>query len=298
MIGENFCFDSRWLSEFGMSMYDPEDSQEWVGREIDKSDITSLRAIPNHYSMHYADTLTLHFLIMKNEDICDSKTDYKLSKFEINGLRAWLESPSKPTELRVVEPNNNDPDVRYFGVFTNVQPFIYRQECYGLYLTFTCNAPYGFSELKTEIQNIGSQTGVTTKNIFVHTAEKNEGIFPIIKIYSASNFGSSETLNIENSLGGNDNGMSLKMPTGLEAITIDCKRKIVTNQSSEIVPISSIIDNWNANNEYGLLQLINQNIHWIKLFQGKNIISYQPSQVNTIEKVEILYRDIIKSGGF
>jgi len=297
MLGEDFCFGNRWLSEFGMSMFDPEDSQEWVSREIEKSDITSIRAIPNHYSTRYNDTLTLHFLILKNEDMCESKTDYKLSKFEINGLRAWLESPTQPTELQVVEPNNNEPDVRYFGVFTNVQPYILSQECYGLYLTFTCNAPYGFSELKTSTFNVNSQNNFVEKNVYIHTSEVLQGVYPIIKIYADEEFGNSDSVYIENA-SDSGNSMFLHLPSDVAELIIDCKKKIVTNEDGEIVPISSIIDNSTVDDGYGLLSLLNQDIYWLKLIQGKNNLVITPSQSNSIKKVEITYRDIIKSGGF
>ena len=68
MVGNDFYFDGHWLSEFGMRVYDPYDSQQFVSREIDKADITPLRPVPNHYSAHYSDALTLSFLVVRDEE--------------------------------------------------------------------------------------------------------------------------------------------------------------------------------------------------------------------------------------
>lgn len=102
MIGEDFIFNQYSLSDFGMKLYDPENSQEFISREIEKSDITSIRQVPNHYSAHYTGTLVLSFLIIRDEDYSNTKNDLKLCGEDISSICAWLESPKTPEQLLVI----------------------------------------------------------------------------------------------------------------------------------------------------------------------------------------------------
>lgn len=102
MIGEDFIFNQYSLSDFGMKLYDPENSQEFISREIEKSDMTSIRQVPNHYSTHYTGTLVLSFLIIRDEDYFNTKNDLKLCGEDISLICAWLESPKTPEQLLVI----------------------------------------------------------------------------------------------------------------------------------------------------------------------------------------------------
>ena len=83
MIGEDFLFNGYNLSDFSMKMYDPNEDIQFIGKDIDRSEITSLRPIPNHYSSHYNDTMKIPFLIIRNEESCSSQKDYILSETDI-----------------------------------------------------------------------------------------------------------------------------------------------------------------------------------------------------------------------
>jgi hypothetical protein len=331
MFGEDFTFDSKKLSEYSMTMYDPEDNQSFVSMNIEKSDITSQRPKPNHFGKSYTDTLTLSFLILKDENVCDSKNDYRLTPNEINTLRAWLESPKMPTELvvspegtyeYVMDKNGNyvsDKDgnmlmsrvidafkkngesslystaVHYYGVFTNVQPFIHRGDCYGLYLTFTCNAPYGFSDLHEYTFGVAA-SGNTNATVNNYSAELYEYLKPTIVIKSSGRFGG-ETLTIKNSSDRNRK-MDLKLPQGLSQLVIDCEHKVITDGDGNLVPMSAvgidtpIVDNYNfISNDMYL-------IYWLSLVAGNNSLVFTPSSGHSISQILIRSRFIIKSGGF
>ncbi|MBQ2396105.1 MAG: hypothetical protein II304_03555 [Bacteroidales bacterium] len=296
MIGEDFIFDNQMLSEYGMKMYDPNTSQEWIGREIERAEISSTRPIPNHYTVRYLDTLTLNFLIIRNDREISNKKELELDRYDINRLRTWLESPKRPISLEVL--NNSAREVVYFGIFTNIQPFLVAEQCYGLYLTFKCNAPYGFSLPYKKVFNINGSTESINNNIHIHSAELKEYIKPIIKIYSSDVFIEGETIEITNP-NDNSNKMILSLPANKQAIIIDCEKKIVEDNFGNNIPIGCLIKNNDiSSNSYDYLSMINLPIYWLQFVPHDNRISILGNENNTILKVEIIYREIIKAGGF
>ena len=231
MLGYDFIYGGDWLSQFNMIMCDPKDEQAFVSRNIDKSDITPTRPSPFHFGVTYADTLKLDFLIVKDDEIVDSK---KLSEEEIHYLRAWLESPKKPTEL-IVTYDSDDSTVHYYGIFTDVQPFIVAGTCYGLYLTFQCDSPYGYSDdivCKYYPQSVGSFSGI----YYNLSAEYQEYLLPKIIIKSTSSFGEGETLSIKNET--HNRTMNISLPQGISGIIVDCKKKIITDTNGNLLPLS------------------------------------------------------------
>ena len=90
MISKDFVFGEHWLSEYGMIMCDPDEAQQFVSRNIDKAEITSLRATPNHYSTTYADALQLNFFIIKEEAVCESQEKAILSGDDIHFQKVCL----------------------------------------------------------------------------------------------------------------------------------------------------------------------------------------------------------------
>ena len=327
MIGEDFKFGSTKLSDFQMFMAAPEEEQEFVTREIDKGEITPKRARPNHYGITYEDALKLNFLIMK-EDGCSKQEDFVMTGSEINDVRAWLESPKLPTELTMIS-RSSDPEEEsgesgvgeggssyntystgddvdaptsaevaktfYYGVFTSVQPYIIDGDCYGLKLEFTCDSPYGYSEESVE-KLIGSITeeAVTVNN---NSAEMEECIRPTIVIYSSNEFGSSESLSITNTTDG-DKEMSITLPPGLSMITIDCDKKIVTDEDGNLVPLCSLGITTPVSSEYNLISTDTVLLYWLSLVDGENVLSLVGSSGNSISKIEIKSRFILKTGGF
>lgn len=295
MIGEDFKFGSRWLSDYQMIMGEPEESQEFVSRNIERGEITSVRSRPNHYSIVYDDVLRLNFFIMK-KDGCERQEGFRMSGDDIHFIRSWLESPKRPTELRM--PLNEDElTTYYYGLFTNVQPYIIDGDCYGLTLEFTCDSPYGYSEeqvLSYEIDGSSSEIQDEYMNI---SAELNEYTTPIVTIYSSNTFGSDESLSITNNSDDNQE-MTVTLPEGLSSIKIDCDKKIVTDENGNLVSMDKIGINNPITDQFNLISTESYLFYWFSLIPGNNEITITPSNSNTISKVEISIRYIIKSGGF
>jgi hypothetical protein len=293
MIGNDFLFGDHWLSDFDMGMFDPEDDQQFVSREIEKSDITAKRNKPYHYSTKYTDVLTLNFLIIKNTSI---PNEAKLTGEDINLLRAWLESPKTPTQL-VVPLETDEMTTNYYGVFTSIQPYLVHKECFGLYLTFTCDAPYGFSDIYTSVYKINGSNDDISSRFTNMSAEYTEYLKPKISIYSVSKFNEGESLVITNK-SDNSNKMTIEMPVGISKLVIDCEKKIVTDGDGNLLKMSDIGLKLPISSEYNFMSAEQYIYYWLQLVPNENKLVFTGSFGNSILKVEIGARYIIKSGGF
>lgn len=298
MIGEDFIFASRYLSEFDMRMYDPEEEQQYVTTDYDSGEITSLRSKPNYYSITYTDRMTLNFLICYDNDIFYNQNEFELTGDDMNMLRSWLESPKTPTEL-IVLGDEDDQNTHYYGVFTSVQPFMVSKKCYGLYLTFTCNAPYGYSDVHTYSCPFSSSVTSQTKKIMNSSAEWKEYLKPVITVTSSSSngFGSGENLTIINK-SDNDNTMTITLPQGIKKLIIDCEKKIVTNQDGALVSLSDLGITVPSTINYNFISTASVNFYWLSLVPNwNNLVIKTTKASHRIAKVDISMQFILKSGG-
>lgn len=289
-----FVYNNKSLASFGMMTIPPEDVQQFVSKNIIRGEQTALRPRPNHFSTVYNDTLIFNFLIIRS-DVCDSQDDYILTDIEINSLRAWLESPKTPTELIPIRTDFSS-DIIYFGVFTNVQPFIFDGACYGLYLTFTCDAPYGYSFPKRNSIMPRDASNIIW-SITNESAELNEPLYPIITIRSSSTFGTSESISIKN-VTDNNNEMILSLPHNRSKIIIDCQKKIIKDESGNLISLSDVGVTIPQNSTYNFISTDMFVFYWLSLLPGTNNLVVRLSNVNTIIEVIFEHREIIKLGGF
>lgn len=199
MTGEDFIYESSWLSSHGMMMSSPEESATFSTREVLRSEFTSLRSIPDHYGTSYAEPQVFYFRILKKAGICGGdQDDLRMTGAEIHEIRSWLESPKKPAALIITEEEEVLPEsyTTYYGLFTSVQPYTEDDECFGLDLEFTCDSPYGYSAEHTT--NISFTNGWGQGTFTNLSCEREECLYPIITVYSSSKFGSNEHINIRN----------------------------------------------------------------------------------------------------
>lgn len=292
MIGEDFSYDNQLLSSYNMVMCDPEEEQEFVQRAIDRSEITASRSIPNHFSVHYEDTKTLNFFITKDPCEYPQQEDTELSGEEINAIRAWLESPKKPAELIVDDGDDENTTVHYFGLFASVQPFVVDSKCYGLYLTFLCNAPYGFSdEFSTSVSTNGSTTIVND------SAEHDDYLRPVITINASGTFSGSESVTIRNVTDGNRE-LSINLPSGTSRLVIDCDKRVILNSSGNLVSFSDLGVTVPTTNDYSFINADVYLFYWPRLLPGENTINVSTSSGSSISSITVSGRYAIKSGGF
>ena len=291
-------FDNTWLSEFEMTMCTPEEGQQFVTRMFDKADITSLHAAPSHYGSTYSDALILNFMIMKTDGLCGDQEDAKLNGDDIHYLRSWLESPKIPTEF-VVIMEEDEYTVHYYGIFTSVQPYVVDDECYGLTLQFTCNAPYGYSDEQVSTIDIPSDvTNPVSVEIINVSAERKEYLKPTVTINATSDtFGSGETLSIKNA-SDNDKTMSITLPEGKTQVIIDCQKKIITDGDGNLLSMSSIGLTLPTTTNYNFISTDTYLFYWLSFVADVNELEITASSGHHIQDIEISSRYIIKSGGF
>lgn len=304
MIGEDFKYNGIWLSHFGMKMYDPDEPQSFVSREIEKGDLSSIRHVANHYTVHYTDVLKFNFLIIKDICLYSTQKDLLLSEDELNDLRTWLESPKTPCEL-FLQDETNEKDTYYYGIFTDVQPFLVGEECYGLKMSFTCNAPYGFSPIVSKTININ---GINGKFQIVYpnkSAEINEYMKPKIIINSNSGFSGGEVIEFKN-ISDNNKVMKITLNDNLaqkSQIIIDCQKKIVTDENGGLISLKDIGFSFHKNSEnmfYNMISAMTTDIYWLRFLHGNNELQINVSseKSNSISDIRIYGRYPVKAGGF
>ena len=296
MICEDLFYDGKWLSSYEMKMYDPDSDPEFATREIERSEFTSVRNRPNHFSTHYSDSLKLEFLIIRDSDLFDNQSDLELSGDDIHELRSWLESAKTPKELILPKPVD-DETTHFFGIFTSVQPFALDGICYGLKLVFSCDSPYGFSDLISTDYSVNGSASAITKEIYNGSAELYEYMMPTITINSSTAFGSSESVQITNTTD-DGNIMEIDMPSGKTKLIIDCSKKIITDGSGNLVPLADLGVSTPSSSNYSFISADRYMFYWLRLAPEFNQVSVKGSSGNTIKNVDISYRYALKSGGF
>lgn len=311
MLRSNFKYNGKSLSDFQMRMYDPDADPHSVPRTIDKATQNSSREIPNHYTTYRNDVLVHNFLIIKDPDFFGSSYDLRLTDKDIHILKSWLFSTTTPTEL-IVPMDDEEIEVSYFGVFTDVQYYIpVQKSCYGLQLTFTCNAPYGFSPLTSKRYYINT---TDVNGDYLNNAVQFAKMTPpkIIIQASAGNTFAGETLTLTNHKD-SDRHMDIKLPSGLDRITIDCQTKVAMGRTTDG---NTVTENPLTLSDLGLelfgvdtdntrsFQLLNLygNLYWLSLLHGSNPLEFETSvpDGSTFHAytVEIQTRYILEAGGF
>lgn len=311
MLRSNFKYNGKSLSDFQMKMYDPDTDPHSVPRIIDKAPQNSEREVPNHYTTYRNEVLTHNFLIIKDPEFYGSSNNLRLTDKDIHILKSWLFSTTTPTEL-ILPMDDEEIEVSYFGVFTDVQYYIpVQKSCYGLQLTFTCNAPYGFSPLTSKRYYINS---TSVNGDYLNNAVQFAKMTPpkIIIQAAVGNTFSGETLTITNHKDSNRH-MTIKLPDGLDRVTIDCQTKVamgrvtdgntVTEQPLTMSDLGLELFAVDTDNtrSFQLLNLYG-NLYWLNLLHGSNALEFTtlvPSGATFQEyTVEIQTRYIIEAGGF
>lgn len=295
MIGRDFLYDNIWLSQYGMRMYTPEEVQRFVSRQVNRSELSPVRSEPNHYSSQYTDVLILNFLILKDDDLCEEQSDFYMKEDELNAVRTWLEGTDKPREL-YLNGINNQNNTYYYGVFTDVQPYLLNDECYGLSLTFTCNAPYGFTPLFTKSVYPYGLDGDYNIAFYNQSSERHRMLSPTITINSSSTFTGNEEIIIVNNSIENCPAFKITLPQGKSTVIIDCRKKIVTDDTNTIIPLCDIGIHFSQTDNY--LSTEHMTIPWLKLKHGENSLLVSVSQAEMIDNIQFSAKFPTKSGGF
>lgn len=288
MIGDDFYYAGEALSSYGLVMADSETDSRFAGRTINRSEMTPIRSIPNYYSVQYSDVLVLSFLVIKDPCVDESEETSVLTDSDIFETRSWLESPKEPAELRIY--GDETIEVVYYGLFTDIQPYTSGGQCYGLNLTFTCNAPYGFTPVETTVIDSFDSEFI----LFNPSAEKREYLYPLIRVSMADTSGGAIALT---NVTDNNSAMSFTVPSGIQYLYIDTKQKIVYDDDNTLIAIGDVFELTSESSNYSLLQSDAYTINWLGLVYGNNSISVSVTS-GSLSEISFIMQYPIKAGGY
>ena len=276
----DFKYNGKYLSDFGFKVAKTIDNTFGLNREIVVGNINTIRNKPNHYGVKYTNTLPLKYLIMKDPCTNNSQGKLTIKENELREIQRWLTSPKTPKCFTL---NKDDNNVReYYGVFTEVEPYEYG-DLYGITVTFTCNAPYGFDK------NIVTTSCETTIDLAIDnpTDELCEYIYPIIKITPNQ----CTTFSIQNK-SDNNNIMTFNFDSIYNEIEIDCDNQriiadgILLNLDEVGWSVYEITDYNNVNS--GIF-----NLYWLRFVPNVNELTISGNGDFIIE-----YKTPVKVGGY
>lgn len=303
MLREDFSYNGRRLSDWNMKMYDAEQSAQWVGRVIDKGSMNALRDIPSHFTTHYEDVLKHYFLIIRDPDVFDDVQGLRLTDKDIHKLRSWLEYPRTPMELVLTE-DDEEIQTCYFGLFTDAQPFVVNERCYGLKLTFTCNAPYGFSPETSKRYTIPNSMSLLDADFLNQSVAFGRMLAPTVVIKPKTGVLNGGTVTIRNL--SEPDGMRVNLPVATDncvEMTIDCSKKIVTavqrvsgqQDTVKLLRLSAL--NAEENEDYFGDISVTQSVIWLTMHEGNNNLRFETEDVVQDLTIDLRTRYIVKAGG-
>lgn len=221
----DFEYADKRLSDFGCIMCSINQSSGDV--EIETGCDITFTSIKNGSTYIQSKTSTTYdnvcsttFDIMKHN--CDINNDIQMNSLEIRDLMKWLNRHDY-FKFKLLNDTTFESDVYYYGTF-NVNEIAIGEDIIGLRLTFTSNAPYGFTEpvtLKYMMLDTSSTVSAFGEN------DEYCKILPRIELrcFSDGDF------NITNQTSGTL--MSIKNCKLGEKITIDGEYKIIISDMRE-----------------------------------------------------------------
>lgn len=277
MVGRDFIFDNKRLSNFGFRMANPnEDDISGLTREIIKGEITSARSNPVHYGTKYINPLILPLFIIK--DNCYTSESI-IEPWELRNIQKWLTSPKKPEKFTMVA--NDGRHYEYCGIFTDISPYKYLG-LNGINLKFTNDSPFVYEYKKVNI----SCEETLSKNLPCIIDDSNEYSYPIIYYYPTDK-GEVTFKNKNNE----DNAMSLTLKEKYNEVIIDCylKRIIADGKPLTLSDVDFGVKHISDSNniDTGIYKM-----NWIYLQDGKNDFDITGSGKFVIE-----YKNLLKLGG-
>lgn len=293
MTHDTFYYNGKWLSDFNMKLFDADDEQVFPTREIISIDMNSASSKTKVLGSKFSEPLELKGLICKDPDFYETYDEMKFSSYDIRNIKSWLMSPKKTLELIPYTTMQYTDNISYFGIFTDIQPFVVAEECYGLYITFVCDSPYGYSALYTQSYDMTNKTSLS--DIFENTSDEYEDyLYPEIKIYLSEY--QESTLTIKNK---SDEGkcMTIKVPNCTE-FTIDTHNMLVYDGDKNALLLSDL--GWDASEifDYNNVGTGSYNLYWLRFVHGTNNLTFEIDKADVIEKIEISARFVRRADGF
>lgn len=276
----DLCYNGKKLSDYGFIIAKTIDSTFGLNRDEVVGDMNTVRNTPNHFGTKYANRLPLKYLITKNPCKNISQNKQRINEDELREIQKWLTSPKTPKCLTVDASESTTRE--YYGVFTEVEPYEYG-DLYGIEITFTCNAPYGFNRnIKEFICNI-------TENLIIDnpTDELCEYIYPTIKIKPNQ----CTSFSIQNQ-SDNNNIMMFNFKELYSEIIIDCNHQRII-ADDKLLNLDEVGWDIYEISDYNNINSGIFNLYWLRFIPTNNSLTINGSGEFVIE-----YKTPVKAGGY
>lgn len=220
VIGKSFSYNGHTSTEMGVIMvsFGSETSDfSNLAYNLSKSSLNSHRNKVYAHSRSYNEVLTFSISLVKNNY-------QKFTTTEKRNIVSWLTSPKTYRELVLTDDGN---DNYHSGIIQNCICIGWQdmrpapRMHYGMTFTFECNAPYGFSTLKTQSFTSSSEATVT---FTVNTDDLEDEIYPIIDLTP----GETGNIKIKNNSIQNSQEFQVK-GQNTNRLIIDAERGIITD---------------------------------------------------------------------
>lgn len=164
---EDFTYNNQKLSDFGFISVEFDDIGEatfGLNRELLKGETTKYRTIVNHLGAEYRDVLSFEVHIVKKEsEFSNNADEMEITRDEMRKIARWLTGTDYPTWLTFTNTDGREDDLRYCGVFTDIDGFK-TNRLYGLKLTFTNNSPFAYTGNIVSTHSVNGNVSATITN--------------------------------------------------------------------------------------------------------------------------------------
>lgn len=233
----DFEYNGELLSEYNCMLGSIETSIEEsisMGSELSLETVKTSNK-DNILFTKYNDVISVTFDILKRN--CYDQNDMYFTDADISRIMIWLNRK----EYHKFKPLYDDDklvDVYYYGTFTKIDAIYIAGEVVGFTLTFTANAPYGFTEVESFEQDLSSTA--STFNVYNNSQDLGYLYPSVVKITC----GTSGDISIVNTTDNSSRRTIVGNCSNGEIITMDCEHKVITSSISHPKLCNDFNYNW------------------------------------------------------
>lgn len=223
--GKSFDYNGASTKDFNLIIVSDENISDFgMSKELLKGSSTKYRKTYNHFGAKYSNPLVFNIKLIKDVNYYSTQKELLFNENEISNIVAWLTSNDIPTLLHFKNYcTNADENIDYFGVFTDIVPYVQNECVFGFITTFTCSSSYGF----TKEYNYILDTTNSSIEIESMSDEYNDFVYPVIEIAPHS----TGTIVLKNET--DNDSMTLNVQNG-NNIYIDCANQIIKNEAGNL----------------------------------------------------------------
>ena len=189
-IFEDFVYNGKKLSNLSANYisvdFDNRDEiTTGLARTIHKGGTNRFRKEPNYFGTSWEIPLIFELHIMKNPCKYFTQTEMALTQSEIREITAWLSSNHLPQWIEFESVKGCTDEIRYRGIFQDIQAYVVGGQVMGLKLFFECSTSFGYTY---DIVNSFSSTTLASSVVITNNSDELEDYcYPTLEIIPNSN---------------------------------------------------------------------------------------------------------------